>query len=215
MRVKRVYWDLDGTLWRNKENEVELIAKTAKMPYSWELEKQFYQMLDDLEEHFQHQVVTVEKVEDYIESKMLELERLGITGKDFLKAWDETPTRVLISGAREILQYSYEKEIKNFAVTNWHRYAQELTLRELDLLQYMKEVYTWDDSYPKSHPERIKTIVSGEEGGIMVGNNWTDIAFAKKARLTSVLLDETGKKSWKDYEPDIRIKSLKDLIPML
>lgn len=42
LRKSYIYWDLDGTLWQHKEQEVKLICENLSIPYSIKLEEEFF-----------------------------------------------------------------------------------------------------------------------------------------------------------------------------
>ena len=42
MKKRVLVWDLDGTLWQHKKDQIEILAKDLNIPYTEELKNQFF-----------------------------------------------------------------------------------------------------------------------------------------------------------------------------
>lgn len=80
LRKSYIYWDLDGTLWQHKEQEVKLICENLSIPYSIKLEEEFFYMIEEFNRHFETIRVTQSEICQIIERTMLELNEFIETG---------------------------------------------------------------------------------------------------------------------------------------
>ena len=104
-----IIWDLDGTLWTHKNHEVAIIADVLGIPFTEKFEKHFFGMIEKFNEFFADKLIVRDKVSILIEDTIPELFFYGITGEQFLNAWQNADTNLLNEQARFVLK---KKQIK-------------------------------------------------------------------------------------------------------
>lgn len=202
--IKKVIWDLDGTL---------LSADFRK------------------EDDFFKEQILDEKVDEFIKSKvkyLMEYERtffkydikllsefltlrsgLKIDEK-IIEAWMEHNKNIpdtIHSGAEEVLSYLQSKGYQNILYTNWFQEVQKGRLRNANLLEYFSEIYGGELAI-KPNAIGYKKINPNET--VMIGDNIiNDVLVPRSIGITSYHYDPLDKNNDKN-----KIKTLKKIKEM-
>lgn len=124
----------------------------------------------------------------------------------------------LISGAKEILEYLKEKEVKLFLLSNSRKKAMNGKLEKFDLRKYFDRVFSSEESGTvKSGYEPFKRILNEvdipADEILMVGNSLGEDAIANEfGMITALLMDyiDCGGDG-EEFVPDYELNSLLDL----
>lgn len=219
-KVKKRYilWDLDGTLWRHKKNEIRLMAKNTGIPYTRRLEEQFFYMIGRFNIEFSTKIVTQEGISELIERTMPELFFRNVSGKQFLDAWSHTQTNILNSDTTYVLKKIMEKGIQNIIVTDWILYTQVSQMKHFGIIQYIKKIYSCENSYTKRNPKLVSKIIKEgrEDDYIIIGDSLTsDILFAKNANIESVWYNPNKIHNETSLQPTYEITSLLEVLDIV
>ena len=184
-----IIWDLDGTLWTHKEHEVAIIANELGIPYTQKLDNHFFEMIERFNRTFSDKLVVRDKISILIEDTIPELFFHGITGEQFLNAWQNADTNLLNEHARFVLREAAKKGYKNLILTDWLYDRQVKQLKDFDILKYIEKVYSCENNYMKSNPKSVSRVVKEKkkDAYIIIGDSLkSDIAFANNAGIDSI-----------------------------
>lgn len=216
--VNRVIFDLDNTLIKhNFEGENTKVIDILNITNVEEFKKQFKEMFSVHGKYLSKGIITRKDVEKVIEKCMPILEEENLTGDDILQAIYLTKAGALMPGAKELLEYLYDKGYQIVALTNWFFHHQVMMLKKLEINQYFERVYAWDDYYAK--PNRYAMLraldkTSASENVLIGDDPIGDITAAKKYGLKAIgfNIDYTKyTKSKKIIKPDINVSSLAEI----
>ena len=188
-RKQIVITDLDETfVHHDYEKEVEKLCKYIEIPYSKEIEEQFYEFIADYEKILKGKRITKRSVKEAIKEKMPSL-CAYITESEFLEKWIEIDNTVYTKASEYTLKKMKEKGYKIVAFTDWFREAQIKRLDKLGYLPYFDQIYGWEDSYVKPDIRALERIVgkNAKEDYILIGDSLEkDILCANQGKVTSV-----------------------------
>ncbi|MFW9828634.1 MAG: HAD family hydrolase [Candidatus Thorarchaeota archaeon] len=136
----------------------------------------------------------------------------------------------LYQEVEDILKFIYShKENKKLAVcTNTANYIVKYFLKHFKIYQYFHEIFSMgnnDQDYAKPSPKGILRILNKlgfnpqNNSAIMIGDSIHDVIAAKKAKISSCLInhhsfkDDSWYKQWKS-QPNYVIKNLKELLDL-
>lgn len=220
LRPSTIIWDLDDTLLLHEDNtqEVKQILQSLGYEYSFQVEYEFNVMLMRFNSFFSKQFITRDKISTFLEEMMPALSFLGITGKQFLKAWIRMDFGVLNPEAKEILELLVNKGKKNIILTDWILESQARKLLKFDLLQYIEEIHSCENNYLKCNSNTISGIVKEgqNEEYMIIGDSLTsDIAFADKANIASVWYNKDGKVNNTEFRPTFECSHLLEILEFI
>ena len=221
--VRTIIWDLDETVWFYKENEPQVLCEKLNIDDVETFEKQYYEMWEDIFEHFQDTLVNYKRIKQYISKKMPILELYAVTSEDLIEARLEEKKRLatLNQEAVEMMKYFFEKGYKNISITDWFTKDQEHALESFNLLSYVQEVYGCDNSYLKCTNKRaeevLKELVKEETNQfLMIGDSLSsDIFLANNLGIKSIWYNRKEKVNTTDNIPTLEVKSLLELKEIL
>lgn len=203
--MKKVIWDLDGTL---------LSADFSK-------EKDFFSNYlkdEKLLHFFENRVAYLTEYEaSYFRydvkmlSEFLTKKSGSNISENFIKEWMEFNKDIpdtVQEGAKEVLSYLQENGYQNILYTNWFLTTQEARLRRADLLQYFDELYGGELAI-KPNAVGYKKIIglSKPSEVIMIGDNIVkDVLVPRSIGITSYHYDPLDKNNDKN-----KIKTLRKI----
>lgn len=139
--VRTVIWDLDGTLWSFKEDEVDIICKKLNINNKERFKQEYYKMWENIYIYFKNKIQTYNKARQYIEKEIPILKLCNISVDEFLEVIYEQKSEFVISneGAIETMKYLSKKGITNISITDCFAQYQQKVLYELGMLKYIKK----------------------------------------------------------------------------
>lgn len=206
--IKKVIWDLDGTLlsadFRKEDDffkeqildeKVDEFIKN-KVKYLMEYERMFF------------------KYDTKLLSEFLTL-RSGLKiDEKIIEAWMEHNKNIpdtIHSGAEEVLSYLQSKGYQNILYTNWFQEVQKGRLRNANLLEYFSEIYGGELAIKPNaigYKKIIKDVNPNET--VMIGDNIiNDVLVPRSIGITSYHYDPLDKDNDKN-----KIKTLKKIKEM-
>ena len=206
-----IIWDLDGTLWTHKNHEVAIIADVLGIPFTEKFEKHFWGMIEKFNEFFADKLIVRDKVSILIEDTIPELFFYGITGEQFLNAWQNADTNLLNEQAMFVLREAVKKGYKNLVLTDWLYDRQMKQLKDFDILKYIEKVYSCEDNYMKSNPKSVTRVVKEKkkDAYIIIGDTLkSDIAFANNAGIDSIWYNPCHTKNETEFTPTYETDNL-------
>lgn len=216
--VNRIIFDLDNTLIRHDfEKESEMIAKELGFEGSIAFKIQLYNFFSQGMGDFKWVTITEENYAKFIENHIPLLKETGKSGKDFLIAMQKVQPGSLMVGAKELLEYLYNKGYEIVALTNWFYTHQVSVLKKFDILNYFEKIYSWDNYFPK--PNRLammRAINYGEPyKNVVIGDDPVgDISVAKKCGIKTIGFNIDYSKYEncdKLQKADVVVKKLEDI----
>ena len=195
-------WDLDGTLLDSYEAILSGIEETFgqfTIPYDKEKVREFI-----LKYSVQDLLVQV------AEERKLDVEVLNQVRAQSLA--EKNAQVVLMSGARDVLNWADQVGIQQFVYT--HKGDNALTiLRDLGLESYFKEILTSQSGFArKPNPEAADYLLDkyqlNPEKTYYIGDRTLDVEFAQNSGIQSLNFLESS------YEDNHRIQTLAD-IPLI
>jgi len=214
--VNRVIFDLDGTLISHgKDNEAIEIAHLLGIPITNNFIVEVNRFFLKNERELKYKRITREYYEYLIGYMIPTLKKEGRTGAQFLLAVTNSPGTILMDGAKETLDYLYNKGYVIVASTNWFANEQAKVLKKLKILEYFERIYGWDDNYPKPDERAFLRCLDYREPkeNVFIGDSAVnDIAPAKRLGIYTVgfNIDRDKYKQIK-YIPDAYINHLLQL----
>lgn len=209
--ISTLIWDCDGTIWRHVPYEAQIVTNEFGIPLTQEFSNQYFKMIANFEIHFEHQKVTKSAYIELIEKCMPILIQSNITAEEFFDKWMTIETSTLNDGARETIQYFYNKGYTNVVLTDMPYEKQISLLEKYGILPYIKELHTGDDNYLKRHPKSRKRIIQSghEKEYVIIGDTLkNDIAFAENTGIRSIWFNPQSKKNKSEYKPTMQVNSL-------
>lgn len=217
--ISTIIWDCDFTIWKHRKDELEkLIVKAVGIPYTEELEKQYYGFFEAFNSKFQNEKVTLKKVSKLIEEKMPIILKYGITGSYFLDKWIQLETSIINEDAIKVLKYQRKKGYKIVILTDWFMESQVKLLETYGILQYVERIYACDNEYLKANPKSAERIIKAgnESEYVIIGDSLnSDIAFADHAKIKSIWYNPSKKKNTTQYIPTAEVTSLLEVIEII
>ncbi|WP_216731915.1 HAD family hydrolase [Streptococcus mitis] len=202
MQKTAFIWDLDGTLLDSYEAILSGIEETFSqfsIPYDKEQVREFI-----LKYSVQDLLVQV------AEERKLDVEVLNQVRAQSLA--EKNAQVVLMSGARDVLNWADQVGIQQFVYT--HKGDNALTiLRDLGLESYFKEILTSQSGFArKPNPEAADYLLDkyqlNPEKTYYIGDRTLDVEFAQNSGIQSLNFLESS------YEDNHRIQTLAD-IPLI
>lgn len=172
--VNRVIFDLDNTLIKhNFEKENIRIARHLGLEGSYEFREQFDSMFKNHSTFIKNKIVTKQYFSGIIEKLMPILKDIGVNGSQFIEIIDVYNSGTLMEGAKEILEYLFEKGYQIVALTNWFSKYQLNILKKLEIAEYFERIYGWDDYYAKPNHFAMIRALEGTDvrNNVMIGDN--------------------------------------------
>ena len=199
MQKTAFIWDLDGTLLDSYEAILLGIEETFgqfSIPYDKEKVREFI-----LKFSVQDLLVQV------AEERKLDVEMLNQMRAQSLA--EKNAQVVLMSGAREVLDWADETGIQQFVYT--HKGDNALTiLRDLGLESYFTEILTSQSGFARKPSSEAATYLLGKyqldsEKTYYIGDRTLDVEFAQNSGIQSINFLEST------YEGNHRIQALADI----
>ena len=218
--IRTVIWDCDQVMWFYKVDEVEILAKILQIPYSKELEEEYFDLISEFMKYFSKRRVTRDEYYKIIEREMPLLYFYNISPKQFSTIWDENRSKLSVvnKDVFGIMKYLNEKGIKNVVKTDWWKNTQIKTMKDHGVFDYVEEVYGCDNGYLKTHPLAAAEFIKpgSEEEYLMIGDSLKcDISFANRAGIASVWFNPKRYENMTIFTPDFEISSLKEISRIL
>ena len=199
MQKTAFIWDLDGTLLDSYEAILSGIEETFaqfSIPYDKEKVREFI-----LKYSVQDLLVQV------AEERKLDVEVLNQVRAQSLS--EKNAQVVLMSGAREMLAWADQVEIRNFVYTHKGDNAFAI-LRDLGLESYFTEILTSQSGFArKPSPEAATYLLDkyqlNPDNTYYIGDRTLDVEFAQNSGIQSINFLEST------YEGNHRIQALADI----
>lgn len=217
--VKRIIFDVDFTL-IDHDDKIEglAVAKILKIKDVDNFLLEMNNLFEKSEKNTKNKIITRSSYENLINRIIPTLEIEGLKASDFLEAIIKRES-VLMSGAKETLEYLYNKGYIIQALTNWFGFDQMKIMKKLDILDYFERVYGWDNNYPKPSKRNFLRCLDNKEPKeiLYVGDNpITDIEPAKKIGMYTIGININKEKyNHEKYVPNIYIESLLEITSLL
>lgn len=216
--IKTIIWDCDNTIWIHREDEEVIITKKLGIPLTEEFEHDYYEMLKQFENYFEHCKVTYPKIIKLIEIHMPILQVYGITANEFLKRWLPIETSFLNAEALNCIVELRKRGYKNIVLTDWLWDCQVNLLKKYGVLSYIDVVYTCDNQYLKKNPKSAQRIIKPgrEKEYVIIGDSLkSDIAFANHAGIRSIWFNPMNKKNITQFIPTAEVNSLTEVCSII
>ena len=199
MQKTAFIWDLDGTLLDSYEAILSGIEETFaqfSIPYDKEKVREFilkYSVQDLLEK--------------VAEERNLDAEVLNQVRAQSLA--EKNAQVVLMSGAREVLEWAYEVGIQQFVYTHKGNNAFTI-LRDLGLESYFTEILTSQSGFARKPSSEVATYLIDKyqlnpDNTYYIGDRTLDVEFAQNSGIQSLNFLEST------YEGNHRIQALSDI----
>lgn len=229
-KISYIIWDLDNTVWRPREDEVDIIIGSILKPKGRErlihefpiglenIKEQFYSFHKEFSEVFLETKVTEKK----ILKLFIGLTEVALMHYDILpiEFWEEWQTRSktidLNEKVTEVLEKLKRENCRNIVLTDWIKSTQLRRLKENDLLEYFELVHACDGQYLKSNPKatkRIEGIIEvARDNAVIIGDSLgSDIAFGNRAGIMTIWYNDKNKENNTNIKPDYEISSLQEI----
>ena len=199
MQKTAFIWDLDGTLLDSYEAILLGIEETFgqfSIPYDKEKVREFILKFS-----------VQDLLEKVAEERKLDVEVLNQVRAQSLA--EKNAQVVLMSGAREVLDWADETGIQQFVYT--HKGDNALTiLRDLGLESYFTEILTSQSGFARKPSSEAATYLLGKyqldsEKTYYIGDRTLDVEFAQNSGIQSINFLEST------YEGNHRIQALADI----
>lgn len=215
--IKNVIFDLDFTLWE-PDNKAKLlkICEILEIPYSSEIEEEYFNILFSFDKKIESKIITTELMEE-IFGEIKIIEKYGKTGKDLLDAIKKVNVLTLNDYAVQVVKEIYNRGYKNIVLTNWFYETHRDNLKNFNLLQFFKEIYSFENFYSKPDLRVAqKIIIENPESYIIIGDSLkSDIKFANIAGIKSIWYNPNGSINTTEWKPTYEIRSLKEVLEIL
>lgn len=213
--VRRIIVDLDGTFIDHvRSNEAEELSEILGINYTTGFESQIKEFFKNNEKDIANRKVTYEYFEYLISYMIPTLKQNNKTGREFLNALNLREHK-LMSGAKETLEYLYEKRKPIVALTNWFATEQIEVLKKLDILQYFERIYGFDNNFAKPHKDAFIRALdyTDPESVVMIGDSiLKDIFPAKCLGIKTIGYNiDKEKYSIQKYRPDLYVEHLLEI----
>lgn len=209
--ARKLLWDCDGNIWRHVKNEDKIVTKEFGIELTEEFTKQYFEMFERFEIHFEYQKLTTAEYINLIAKCMPILSKNNISAEEFYHKWIQIETSVMNEGALETIQYFHHKGYTNIIFSDMPYDKQIILLEKYNLLQYIDDICTGDNNYLKRNPKSKDRIIDKghEKEYVIIGDSLkNDIAFANHAGIRSIWFNPTCKKNKSKYKPTMQVTSL-------
>ena len=214
MKKRVLVWDLVGTLWQHKKEQIEILAKDLNIPYTEELKNQFFYMIQMFHSLLLDKRLTKDLVSSMISDTMPILRKYGISGNQFLDIWNKSDCNYLTEDARNILDITSGIGYKNIVLTDWWFERQFKQLLFFEILDYIEEIYAVDGQYQKACTKSFSRLyIKNPSDYIMIGDSIpSDIAYAKNVGIDSIWYNKKGIKNVSSIIPTYEVRDLMSIL---
>lgn len=214
MKKRVLVWDLDGTLWQHKKDQVEILAKDLNIPYTEEFKNQFFCTIQMFHSLLLEKRITKDLVSSMISDNMPILQKYGISGSQFLDIWNKSDCNYLTEDARNILDITSGIGYKNIVLTDWWFERQFKQLLIFEMLDYIEEIYAIDGQYQKACTKSFSRLyIKNPSDYIMIGDSLqSDIAYANNVGIDSIWYNKNEIKNVSSIIPTYEVRNLMSIL---
>lgn len=214
MKKRVLVWDLDGTLWQHKKDQVEILAKDLNIPYTEELKNQFFYMTQMFRSLLLDKRITKDLTSSMISDTMPILQKYGVAGNQFLDIWNKSDCNYLTEDAKNILDITLSIGCKNIVLTDWWFERQFKQLLFFEILDYIEEIYAIDGQYQKACTKSFSRLyIKNPSDYIMIGDSISsDIAYANNVGIDSIWYNKKGIKNVSSIIPTHEVRDLMSIL---
>ncbi|MFX1305089.1 MAG: HAD family hydrolase [Promethearchaeota archaeon] len=199
-----VFWDFDGTLFDTYPHIASIIIKTMKSEYNLDLNMKNIEKWAKISVHYCF---------DKISSKF------NIDNKDLQNQFSKRymtnieSKQLPFPGAKEMIEYIYNRGGKNFIVTHRRSTSLSRLLKYNNLEHFFEKLLTYDDNFPrKPDPSAFLFLINEynlpKKKILAIGDREIDIQTAKSIDVISCYFNPEGKTN---EIADFNIKTLLEL----
>ena len=217
-QYQNIYWDLDGTIWRHRGCEIEMICDKLNIKCDEKMKMDFLYMIEEYNRHFKSRKVTKNEAYKIIEKTMPGLFFTGISGKEFLECWNTISCNDLTLGAKNVLETLQKRGKQNIVLTDWWLERQVSQMKNFGILDYMEKVYSAEENFLKPNQLTVKRVIKPgtEESSIIVGDSIeSDITFANIANIDCIWFNPDGKENETSLNVTYEITSLEQVVDII
>ena len=188
--VDTIIWDFDWTLWgHDNYKELKIICNKLSIPYSDELQQEFFDLLENYEKYLHEKKVTYESMGKCIEYFMPLLELYNISGKCLLETWVQNEETDVIEEARQVVKACAEKGYMQIGFSDWFIEQQMIYLKKFKYLDFFERIFCGNDSYMKPDLKAIDRIIGSRnrKSIVLIGDSLSkDIKISNDSGIYSI-----------------------------
>ena len=213
MSYKCVIFDVGYTLVKHDdEKETKMMSSLLNIPYSQDFKNEISNFWKKSAEYTNDLIITEEKYLKILKKMFPIINKYNIPVYDFYKALSNKGQIGIYDDVIEILQWLKNKNIELVTLSNWFEENQKEELKKLNIYNFFSNVYGWDDSYAKPHPQIVNSKILSKyynEEVLFVGDGLEkDIKCAIRAGIDSCWINRDNKINTTTVKPTYKIKNL-------
>lgn len=213
MGYKCIIFDVGYTLVKHDdEKETKMMSALLNIPYSQEFKKQISNFWSKSAEYTKDLIITEKTYLEIIKEMFPIINKYKVDAYDFYMALSNKEQIGIYDDVIEILEWLKNKNIELITLSNWFEENQKEELIKLDIYDYFSNVYGWDNSYAKPHPQVVNSKILNryhKEEVLLVGDGLEkDIKCAIRAGIDSCWINRDNKINNTTIKPTYEIKNL-------